>query len=103
MRYPTITPEMQALWNRAMHLHRTSTSYGVALPQPGTSYPPPAEGSFVSLILFAATASPEAYVAFEEAVYEDMVQGKARGRASGSGKRAIPLTSSLNIQVEFTL
>lgn len=75
---PPFTPAMQALWDRAMHLQRTVTSYGVALPQPGTTYARPPDGALINMILFAATAPPEAYDEFAEAARLDMLAWKAR-------------------------
>lgn len=101
MMQPPFTPEMQALWNRAMHLHRTSSSYGVSLPQPGTSYPPPTSSSLLALVLFTATASPEAYYTFEEAAREDITGWKMRIKNLSGNAR--PLPSFLTNQVEILI
>lgn len=85
---PEWTPEMQRLWNRAMLLARTECAYGVALPQPGATYPPLLPGDMARTILFAATATEEEYNTYLEAVREDMLAWKARLR---SGTRTVSL------------
>jgi hypothetical protein len=76
--HPEWTPEMQALWDRAMFLTRTRGAYGVGFPQPGTSFAPPTEGTMLHDILFVATASDEEYEAHLEAVRVDMTAWKER-------------------------
>jgi hypothetical protein len=84
---PSWTPEMQRLWNRAMLMERTRGAYGCAFPVPGTSYRPPVPGTMLHTILFAALATDEEYEDLLTRMRENMLEWKARVRASGNKRR----------------
>jgi hypothetical protein len=100
---------MQALWNRAMFLTRTRGAYGCAFPMPGTSYPPPTQGTMLFDILFCAIASEEEYTAHLEAVRENMIGWKERVRSGKSGRtltrhEPIPRLEGIDLsKLEFKL
>ncbi len=89
------TPEMQALWDRAMLLARTARAYGCAFPMPGTSFPPPAPGSMPLDIIIAACLSPEEFESLLETVRKEMTEWKARVRSAKPSQR--PLITDINL------
>lgn len=79
---PPWTPAMQALWDKAMHIERTRGAYGVGFPVEGTTFRPPAAGTFLHTLLFVATSDPDTVAAYLRAVRENMEGWKARVAAS---------------------
>lgn len=73
---------MQALWDKAMHIERTRGAYGVGFPMPGTSFKPPAAGTFLHTLLFVATHGEPEVEEHLAAVRENMEGWKARVAAS---------------------
>jgi hypothetical protein len=108
---PPWTPEMQALWNKAMEIERTRGAYGVGFPAPGTTFKPPAAGTMLHTILFVATAQRADVEDHLRDVRENMEGWKARVRdARGKNARTVtrhepaPNLSAIDLgKLEFKL
>lgn len=102
---PPTSPEMQALWDRAMLIARTRGAYGCAFPQPGTSFRPPTPGTMLHDILFVCTATGAEVDDHLAAVRENMIGWKARVAASGGKRReSIVRVPDLDVsKLEITL
>jgi hypothetical protein len=77
---PPWTPEMQALWDKAMEIERTRGAYGVGFPQLGTTFRPPAAGTMLHTLLFVTTAQRADVEDHLAAVRENMEGWKERVR-----------------------